>query len=86
MLDKPLESMDSEEIIRLIAEAHQDIIEAIGVFNLMVEPELIDYAIHKMGAAENRYRYLLRWARERDVVYMIPRKSGRWSIDARANG
>lgn len=48
--------------------------DALGVFNLMVEPELIDYAIHKLGAAENRYRYLLRWAREKGVILYDPKE------------
>lgn len=67
MVIKPLEELDDEEVLSLIQEAKEEIAVTYSIFNLMVEPELIDYAIHRMGAAENRYRYLLKWAREKGI-------------------
>ncbi|NPV93118.1 MAG: DUF2508 family protein [Firmicutes bacterium] len=66
-MERALEDLTPDEVIDLIRAAQMDIKEAHTLFNMMVEPELIDYAIHKMGAAENRYRYLIRWARERNL-------------------
>ncbi|MDH7478390.1 MAG: DUF2508 family protein [Syntrophomonadaceae bacterium] len=67
MVIKPLEELDDEEVLNLIQEAKEEVAVTYCIFNLMLEPELIDYAIHRMGAAENRYRYLLRWAREKGI-------------------
>ena len=67
-----LDVLDDDEVISLIQEARQEIADSYRIFNLMVEPELIDFAIHRLAAAENRYRYLLRWARERQVRQFAP--------------
>jgi ABC-type nitrate/sulfonate/bicarbonate transport system substrate-binding protein len=48
----------------LIDEAKKDWQEARAYFNTVTEPELVDHAIYTLGAAEKRYVYLLKKARE----------------------
>lgn len=71
MIKSPVYQND-QEVIDLIREARQEITEAYDVFNLMVEPELIEYAIFKIRAAEKRFSYLLKWARENKVNLYDP--------------
>ena len=40
-------------------------------FDQIVEPELVDHAIHAMVAAEKKYMYLLKKARQEE--YCLPR-------------
>ncbi|HHT48981.1 MAG TPA: DUF2508 family protein [Firmicutes bacterium] len=53
-----------ERYWRLIEEAKKDWQEARAYFNTVTEPELVDHAIYTLGAAEKRYVYLLKKARE----------------------
>ena len=48
----------------LIEEAKRDWLAARDYFNAVTDPDLIDHAIYTMEAAEKRYIYLLRRARE----------------------
>ncbi|NLN16977.1 MAG: YaaL family protein [Firmicutes bacterium] len=54
---------DNEEVVR---EAHQEWVGARNYFDNVTDPALVDYAIYAMQAAEKRYMYLLKRARERD--------------------
>jgi hypothetical protein len=54
----------AERYGRLIEEAKKDWQEARAYFNTVTEPDLIDHAIYTLGAAEKRYVYLLKKARE----------------------
>jgi hypothetical protein len=76
-MERALEDLTTGEVIDLIRTARMDIKEAHNLFDMMVEPELIDYAIHRLGAAENRYRYLIRWARERNLSLFDSSTPGR---------
>ncbi|NLW59457.1 MAG: YaaL family protein [Firmicutes bacterium] len=53
-----------ERYWRLVEEARKDWQEARAYFNNVTDPELIDHAIYALGAAEKRYVYLLKKARE----------------------
>lgn len=53
-----------EKYWRLVEEAKKDWQEARAYFNTVTEPELVDHAIYALGAAEKRYVYLLKKARE----------------------
>ena len=53
-----------EKQVGLIEEAKQDWLAARNYFNAVTDPELIDHAIYMMEAAEKRYVYLLKRARE----------------------
>lgn len=53
----------SETIISdedLLEEAHQELLEARNLFTYARDPEMIDYAIFHLNAAEQRYDYLIR--------------------------
>ena len=51
--------------LSLIEKARQDWLAAIALFNNVCEKELIDYAIFNLNAAERRYTFLLKEAREK---------------------
>jgi hypothetical protein len=60
---------DSEEnyLLRLLEEAKQDWSVSRSHFNDMTEEEMIDHAIYTMDAAEQRFSYLLKKAKEERV-------------------
>ena len=49
----------------LIVQAHREWLAAKACFNEVNDPALVDHAVHVLAAAENRYRCLLRKARQR---------------------
>ena len=53
-----------ERYWRLVEEAKRDWQEARVYFNTVTDPELVDHAIYTLNAAEKRYVYLLKKARE----------------------
>ena len=63
-VDRYRKKQTEEKYWRLIEEAKQDWQEARAYFNTVTEPELVDHAIYALGAAEKRYVYLLKKARE----------------------
>jgi hypothetical protein len=50
---------------RAVEQAHQDWLVANRLFDYATEPELVDYAIYALQAAERQYVYLWKKARER---------------------
>lgn len=54
-------------LVEAISRAKQDWEAAKMLFREVTEPELIDFAIYQMEAAERRYMHLLRRAREEGV-------------------
>ena len=48
----------SEE--NMIEEAHQALIQAQNLFSRVEDPDMIEYAIYSMKAAEERFDYLVR--------------------------
>lgn len=44
----------------LLTEAHQELLEARSLFAQVQDPDMIDYAIFHLKAAEQRYDYLIR--------------------------
>ncbi|MGB9793257.1 MAG: YaaL family protein, partial [Thermacetogeniaceae bacterium] len=56
-------ALPSEEA--LLAEAHREWLAAREFFDNATDPDLIDYAILSLKAAEKRYVYLWKKARER---------------------
>lgn len=58
------------ELLRRVEEvegAHREWLFAQRYFDCVTEPELVDEAVHRILAAERRYLYLLRRAREDGV-------------------
>jgi hypothetical protein len=55
------------ELMDVLAEAHSEWKHAKIYFNNVTDPDLIDHAIFFMGAAEKKYIYLLKRAREKGI-------------------
>jgi hypothetical protein len=47
-----------------VEDARREWLRAVSYFDQVVEPELIDYATFSLRAAERKYVYLLKKARE----------------------
>ncbi len=61
------EISEDEIFLRQLSEAHEEWHDAELYFQSVTEPDLIDYAIHKMEASRTKYVYLLKRAREMGV-------------------
>ncbi|MEN6349232.1 MAG: DUF2508 family protein [Syntrophomonas sp.] len=44
----------------LLEQAHQDLVQAQNVFSRVEDPDMIDYAVLNLIAAEKRYNYLIK--------------------------
>ncbi|HOB87055.1 MAG TPA: YaaL family protein [Bacillota bacterium] len=53
-----------EDLFSLVDQARREWEDAKSRFNQIADPDLVDYAIYDMEAAERRYVYLLKKARE----------------------
>lgn len=53
----------SEDLLDAVREARQECLQALGYFNSVAEPELVERAVHLLCAAEQRYLYVARVAR-----------------------
>ncbi len=54
------ESVDRFSEENLIEEAHQELVQAQNLFSRVEDPDMIDYAIYSMKAAEERFDYLVK--------------------------
>lgn len=45
---------------RMLQEAYQELVQAQNLFSRVEDPDMIDYAIYAMKAAEERYDYLIK--------------------------
>jgi len=61
-----------KDFFTLVEEARQEWQAAMSYFNHSVEPDLVDHAIHAMVAAERKYVFLLKKARQEN--YSLPAK------------
>lgn len=57
------------DIIDDVEEAKRDWLLACAHFDNVTDPELVDHAIYLMEAAQKRYIYMLRRAREEKVTH-----------------
>ncbi|WP_350343696.1 DUF2508 family protein [Proteinivorax tanatarense] len=55
----------SKSALQLTEEAKREWQCAKEYFNSVTDPDLVDYAIHSIAAAEKRYQYLLKQAKEK---------------------
>ncbi|MCR4440535.1 MAG: DUF2508 family protein [Peptococcaceae bacterium] len=69
-LDEPYRLYEPRNLnlVDLVELARSDWEQAKALFEEVQEPELIDHAIYAMEAAERKYVYLLRIAREENIV------------------
>lgn len=63
----------SEEqlLISYIRKAHQEWLHASKYFNAITDPDLVDYATLSIKAAEKKYVYLLKKAREMNLTQEV---------------
>lgn len=52
------------ELLQAVAQAHREWEMAKRIFESVTDPDLVDYAIYQVQAAQKHYTYLLRRAKE----------------------
>jgi ribulose kinase len=62
---------ESEELIKIIFRAKQEILDAQNYFDNVTAPELVDHAIYRMEAARSQYAYLLKLAKDKGLRVTI---------------
>jgi hypothetical protein len=65
--DQPDNTTQKPDMLTLIEEARREWLNAQRYFDSVSDPDLVDHAILLRQAAEKRYMYLLRLAREEGV-------------------
>ncbi len=60
------------ELIELIDKAHREWQIAINNFNYCVDPDLIDYSIYNIEAAEKKYMCLIKLAQKEKMTANLP--------------
>lgn len=58
---------DNDAMIQAIEKARQDWMIAKSYFNNATDPDLVDHAIYSIEAAEKKYMYLLKQARQQGL-------------------
>lgn len=58
------------DILNAVEEARREYLRAVECFQSVTEPELVDWAVHLLCAAERRYAYLSRVARGEGVRHI----------------
>lgn len=66
-LSPPSEEEREEELVIQIDKARKEWNVAQSQLDQMSDPELIDYAVYRLKAAEKRYMYLLKKAEQKGV-------------------
>ena len=63
---------DCPELLEVVAQAHREWEAAKTFFDTVTDPDLVDYAIYRIAAAQRRYAYLLRQAKQEGL------RTGEW--------
>lgn len=63
-LVEPNQSCQVPSLAKVVADAHREYMYALDYFQNVTDPDLVDGAAYAVKAAEKRYNYLLRKARE----------------------
>lgn len=84
-IDNPVRGEAKEkEFHEIIEQAHKDWQAAVDLFNDVSDPDLIDHSIYALEAAEEKYSYLIKKAKETGykVYYKKERNGGKgfWQI------
>ncbi len=69
-------SREPPDLVEAIDEARREWQTARSYFETVSDPALVDHAIYVMEAAEKKYIYLLRLAKESKVVVNLPHEEG----------
>ncbi len=60
-----VEPSEEAQLKRAIEKARRELMATRSFFDSVVEPDMVDHAIYSMQAAERKYAYLLKYAREK---------------------
>ena len=61
------ESDNDSELLQAVVQAQREWETAKKIFETVTDPDLVDYAIYRVQAAQKRYTYLLRQAKEEGI-------------------
>lgn len=61
------EKSEEEELLENLKKAKKDWQEKERYFNMVTEPDLIDYAIYDMEASKKKYTYFLKLAKKKGI-------------------
>lgn len=61
------ESDNDSELLQAVVQAQREWETAKKIFETVTDPDLVDYAIYQVQAAQKRYTYLLRQAKEEGI-------------------
>lgn len=67
---------DEQQLLKAVEVARQEWNQARSYFDHVTDPDLVDYAIYEIEAAERKYMYLLRQAQRLGYAMDIPSFSG----------
>ncbi len=59
---------DDHSLLRRVEQARREWLEAQDYYDAVSDPDLVDYAVHMMQAAEKKYMFLLKAARARGIT------------------
>ncbi len=62
--DQVVEESPAEDLGTLIEQARQEWLNAKAYFDSVDDPDLVDYAVYSVEAAERKYMYLLKKAKD----------------------
>ncbi|EGO62539.1 hypothetical protein ALO_17781 [Acetonema longum DSM 6540] len=57
-----------DELPHILEQARQEWLQAQAMYNYVSDNDLIDHVVYQMQAAEKRYIYLLKLARQRGIT------------------
>ncbi|NLY29463.1 MAG: YaaL family protein [Firmicutes bacterium] len=61
--DQVVEESSADDLGTLIEQARQEWLSAMAYFDNVEDPDLVDYAVYSVEAAERKYMYLLKKAK-----------------------
>lgn len=61
-------NLKQPELLETVEQARQEWLSAKAYFETVSEPELVDHSIYVLEAAERKYMYLLKKAREEGIT------------------
>lgn len=67
--NEPIKPKTLPQLSEVVEKARQDWLNAQNYYNAVSDQDLVDHAVYTMQAAEKKYMYLLKKAREEGVNY-----------------
>ena len=58
-----------DDLPHILEEARQEWLQAQALYNYVSDSDLVDHVVYQMQAAEKRYTYLLKLARQRGITH-----------------